>query len=221
MLDLFEARDPEVEYQEKKAKGEITQVLANLQGKQSASFTRLAKKFKILDIEIKSLEKERKEINQAIKDQAEALFDAEDKYLTRVVETASMTINLSKAVSDEKVEFDQDKYIEALESILTPELIEKAKELRESFTTVKKAQETTPRLRVKLKDCVVYEEQENIKDKIKGLFKKIKAFSVRTLYNILRWSENYDKKLQTLSKNLYYDIQTNMTRDVETESKTQ
>lgn len=84
ILNLFEGRNPDLEYQDAE-----TQVIAKLRSYNSQSYTKLAQKvnrIKQLKDEVKALEEE---VKQETRENITDLFDAEDAVKTRIVETMS------------------------------------------------------------------------------------------------------------------------------------
>lgn len=172
MTTLLEARIPEVEYEET-AKG----VVAKLRSYKSQSYTKLAQKVQRLS----SLEEEVKRLKEEIKDEARSevadIFNAEDVIHTRIVETMSFILTLSK---DPKPT-ESPKYKEILETLsehLTPELIAVLEQLKREMVTVT---QKSPSLKVKTRESVME--------------------SVRTqalVQHVDRWAENYDNKLEQL-----------------------
>src|SRR5574344_1245495 len=99
--ELLEARKKGVTYTEvasKKNKAEqaVERVVAELSGATSGSWTKLSKKYIDLDDDLKKLQLDRDKLNAAIKEQAQDIFDTADEVLTRVIETAQLSITLSK-----------------------------------------------------------------------------------------------------------------------------
>ena len=159
-----------------------TKVIAKLTSYDSAPFTRLARNVQ----RIKELEDEISVVREAVKadtrDHVQSLFKAEDAIKTRIVQTVSLIVTLTK---DPKPA-ETVKYAEVVKEIskeLTPELISKLQELIKQYTTVQKAK--PPALSVKpLKENVITDFWKSMKDKLKGYFESVKS-----------WASGYDKKL--------------------------
>lgn len=175
---LNEARDETKKYTEKKVKGEIDRVTLELKGNDSGKFTKLIKEYSKLKATISELEVRQKELNTKIKAETEELFDAEDVVYTRVIDTVSATMNLSKKTVVTSTKVDYQAVIDSI-SELVPELSEQIKLLIEANTKVSST-EKSPALRVDLK--------EGFFDWIKGLYNKIKS-----------WGKSYDKKLDSIN----------------------
>lgn len=109
--------------------------IANLEGKQSERYTKLAQKLqKItdLDAEVKGL---KAEVKAETKELIEDLFTAEDEIYTRVVETISASFTLSKK-PDPTITIQYAKVVQDLEEHLTPELIKVLTQLKDKYSSV-------------------------------------------------------------------------------------
>lgn len=178
---LIEARLPELTYTEKSVKDKLDKVIVELSGAQSGKFTKLAGKYAIIKKQVEDLAEVQNGLNAEIKAASIDLFNAEDEVLTRVVETLSMTINISKLQKSSISKTDYTKVIEGIIS-LVPELEEKINKLIEVFTEIKES-EKSPALRVSLKEGIL-----DWLKKASAKFKKIfTSFST--------WGTAYDKKL--------------------------
>jgi len=177
LINLFEARSPELEYSEPSE----TEVIAHLKSYNSQVYTKLAQKVErisVLEEEIKQL---KEQVKQETRDNITDLFDAEDAARTRVVDTISFIMTLSK---DPKAT-QAPKYKEILEALtehLTPELIVVLEGLKQSMVTVT---QKAPALRIRQKDL-----DEGIAATIGEKAKNL----------INRWGMNYDKKLTQLKQ---------------------
>ena len=128
----------------------------------------------VLEDDIKKI---KEDIKAATKQDIQSLFDAEDAIKTRVVETVSFSLVLSK---DPKPS-ETVKYKEVLEELsknLTPDLIAKLEELKKKYVTV-----TQKSASLTLK--------ESIFDTLKTFFK-----------SIVSWGNSFDSKLAKLKKKL-------------------
>lgn len=148
---LLEARDKNASYSFKEVKGKIDRVIADLKGKQSAEWTKLSKQYIELDDSLKELSDKRDKLNAELKEKATDLFDAEDEVLTRVIETAQLTLTLSKQTkkpAEEKV--DSEAVLKALvEAKLPLKIINMINELKEAHTKLTKETVTPEKLTVK------------------------------------------------------------------------
>ncbi len=185
---LKEDRQSDLKYTEKRVKDILDRVTVELAGNQSGVMTKLTTRYSRLDKSAKLLAARREELNEKMKDSAEALFDATDAVLTRVVDTVSYTITLSKA---EKAADKKPKSATDFEAIvkelsgMVPELEEKIKELTAKYTALIPAKDTPVALRVKSKL------EEGI---LSDAWKSIKSFSK----GIMSWASGYDKRLAKL-----------------------
>jgi hypothetical protein len=191
---LLEARRADLPYTEKKSKGAIDKVIVSLDGSQSTKFTKLAKKFKELKEATEELSAKTNALNAEIKDEALDLFDASDEVYTRIIETVSMTLNISKRQPDSIEKSEKINYEKIITDItaLVPELTEKIAEIIKANTTVEEKTKVakSPALRVDLKEA--------------SNFKEIIAFAKRTFKSMLSaikfWGKTYDKKLADIEK---------------------
>lgn len=170
--EICEARLPDVEYQDTDK-----QAVAVLQSYKSQTYTKLAQKVErisVLESELKAL---KEEVKQETRENVTDLFDAEDAVRTRVVQTVSFILTLSK---DPKAT-ETPKYkdiLEALTEHLTPELITVLEGLKKQMVTVT---QKSPSLKI-----------EPIAEGVLGnLFARIKEF-------VFKWANKYDQKLAAL-----------------------
>ena len=192
VAELFEARSPDLKYTEKRVKNVLDRVTIELEGNQSGMFTKLSSKYEILDEQAKIMAKCREEVNAQMKDKILSLFDAEDEVLTRVIETVSYTLTLSKSEKKEgkpdKIVIDYEKIVKELEEMV-PELTEKIKEITKKYTTIVPPTDTVPKLTFKSKVA------ESVLDTLKALGAKFLSY-------IKSWGKGYDKRLAALKKQL-------------------
>lgn len=172
-----EARDQNLDYTEKKVKGEIDRVTVELKGNKSGNFTKLIKEYSLLKGKIEDLETKQKELNIKIKAETEELFDSEDVVYTRCIDTVSATLSLSKKTVVTSTKTDYQKVIDAITD-LVPSLAEQIQELIDANTKISTT-EKSPALRVDLK--------EGVWDWLTGVWSKIKS-----------WAKGYDKKLDNI-----------------------
>lgn len=201
--DLFEARQvhSEIEYKEKKVKGILDRVIAVLTGNKSGAFTRLAQRYKRLDRLTKLMKMERDKLNLETKLKVKDLFDAEDEILTRVIDTASLTITLSKEQTQTIENIDIDSYVEELEQLM-PGLEQQIAALRAKYTTVETI-ERSEALRVRIKDpdeikIAKKKTKESILDesKLDQLVSKLSNWAHKVFMSVSQWATTYDAQLQ-------------------------
>ena len=174
LILAMEARLPDTEYEETS-----NEVIARLKSYNSQVYTKLAQKverMKQLESEISILKEEVKaETRENIAD----LFDAEDATKTRVVETVSLILTLSK---DPKAT-ESPKYKEILNELekhLTPELIVVLENLKKTMVTVT---QKSPSLRI-----------NTMKESFGGqMFARLKDI-------VMNWANRYDQKLDALKQ---------------------
>lgn len=160
-------------------------VTATVSGHLSAKYTKLAQnidKIKILQAEIDELtEQTKQEARGAITD----LFTAEDEVRTRVVETVSFTLKLTKT-PEPTVTVKYAKVLEELESHLTPELLTVLEDLKSKFSST-----------VQKSAALSFAPKESV-DLSEGPLDKMKAFFAKFLSYIDSWCSKYDSKLAAL-----------------------
>lgn len=197
------------------AAGEFDRVIAKLAGKDSEKFTKIAQDYHDLDKWEKLISESRDNLNQKVRDLSEPLFSASDKWLTRVVETKSLTITLAKKietkVTKEKIEYE--KVLEELQNHLTPELKKVAEDLVKKFTIAEKVSNVEsanlPKLGVKphvtvadmpdmpadrLKKESIYE------NRFSNILQKFTTVVKSTWNKVSSWAESYDSKLDSLKQ---------------------
>lgn len=185
---LAEGRQPNWKYTEKRVKGSLDKVILELEGADSGAMTRLAKRYERLDKSAKLLKEKRDQLNAAVKDVGDRIFDAEDALATRIIETITYTVMLTAAEKAEhkkpKVEIDfASAYAELAR--LVPELTEQVNAIREKYTTMIPPKDTPTALKVKPKI------QEGLLDLVKAQWSKF-------MDQIHRWCRSYDSKLSAL-----------------------
>lgn len=185
---LNEDRSSDLKYTEKKVKNVLDRVIVELSGSESGAMSSLTTRYSRLDKSAKLLALRREELNVKLKDKAEALFDATDAVLTRVVDTVSYTITLSKAekAADKKPKSTVD-YSEIVRELkeMVPELDEQIKALISKYTEIVAAKDTPVKLLVKSKieEAVLQDAWAGLKSFAKG---------------IMSWAKGYDKRLASL-----------------------
>ena len=177
LINLCEGRNPDLEYQDSES-----QVIAKLASYKSQTYTKLAQKvnrIKELKDEVKQLEDE---VKQEARENVNDLFDAEDAVKTRIVETMSFILTLSK---DPKAT-ESPKYKDILEELtnhLTPELITVLEQLKKQMVTIT---QKAPSLSIKPID----------EGFVGSIFKRLKNA-------VLSWGQRYDQKLDRLKRYAY------------------
>lgn len=174
LINLVEGRLPDIEYQDSEK-----QVIAVLKSYKSQSYTKLAQKVERisqLESELKVL---KEEVKQETRENVADLFDAEDAAKTRIVQTMSFILQLSK---DPKAT-ETPKYkdiLEALSEQLTPELILVLEQLKKTMITVT---QKAPSLKINQLDEGMFT----------NLFTRVKQF-------VFNWGNKYDQKLAALQQ---------------------
>lgn len=164
--------------------------IANLRGKDSEKYTKLANRIQELqklEDEIKTI---KKEIKSDTKDLIADLFTAEDIIYTRVVETVSVIFTMSKDPEPTK-SVSYAKVLNDLTEFLTPELKEKLEELKSAYTSTSSRE---PSLRVDRKVEFVDTASQQILN-----------YAYTFKQNILAWAQQYDRKLNQIKGQLMED----------------
>ena len=121
------------------AAGEFDRVTATLTGAKSMAFTKISKRYQILDAIAKRAAERREMLNEQTREAVDELFDIEDKWITRYVESVSMAITVAKSSPEEKSDvqkFDTAGFLKELYEILGDELAPIIRELEEKYTTI-------------------------------------------------------------------------------------
>ena len=183
-INLFENRQPSddisyVDAGKNKAatvNKEFEKVTATLTGNESGKFTKLAKKFKLLDMIAKRASEKRNQLNEQTKEAVDGLFDVEDQWLTRYVETVSMSVTVAKSTMDSPVtteKFDSSAFLAELYTIVDEGLFPVIKELESKYTTIetktkKGGEGRLATVKIKESDSdSVYEKLESFSDTFK------------------------------------------------------
>jgi len=186
-------RRADLTYTEKRVKNELDRVTVELSGSESGVLTKLSGRYDRLDKAIKLMGEKKNELNADIKSRVEELFSAEDVVLTRVIETVSFTMTVSKRLkkADDKKVVDYEAIATELAKLIPEELQAKVEEITLAYTKLIPQEVKSPGLSVKAK---VNE----------GLFTDLKAGVVsmvkRVIKSITSWAIKYDKKLLALKK---------------------
>ena len=177
LMNLCEGRNPDLEYEDTEDK-----VIARLRSYNSQSYTKLAQKVN----RIKELKDEVKALEEEFKQEARAhvgdLFATEDAIKTRVVETMSFILTLSKNPKATET----PKYKEILNELtnhLTPELIKVLEGLKTQMVTITQKE---PSLKI-----------EPLKENFIG------SYFARLKNAVLSWGQRYDQKLDRLKRYAY------------------
>lgn len=180
-LRLLEARieHPEVVYTDEKSK-----VIAELRSHKSAVYTKLADRLETIDRMEAQIKEYKLEMKSITKEHVADLFDADDAVKTRVVDTISFIITLSKTPAP-TTSYQYMKILAELANHLTPELLVVLNDLKEKFKTESQRE---PSISVDRKKV-----DESIGNKLQHYFAKFKHF-------IVRWAYGYDHRLNILKK---------------------
>ena len=185
-------RRKDLTYTEKLVKKEIDRVIVELNGNESGVLTKLAARYDRLAKAIKVMGEKKDELNASIKEKVEDLFAAEDVVLTRVIETVSFTLTVSKRQKqDDKVAVNYKAIAEELAKLIPEDLQDKVEEITKAYTTITAQQDKSPALSVKGKVTEGF-----IGDLKASLIASIK----RVVKSVTSWATKYDKKMIALKK---------------------
>jgi len=211
LTDLMEARDPRFEYKsfkkggrkETSDKSEIDKVVVYLEKQKSTACSKLSDKFQVILEAQKVLDKQMEELKETARERVEDLFDATDEVYTRVADTASVLLTLSKKTFRNDVKFDKENFYKDLLAIV-PELKVKIDELDKKYTEIKTT-EVKSKLNVKLKDNESNVTVEGVVDTVKNIWNKVKESLSKFKSYIINWGKGYDKKLDDIQTK-YFDV---------------
>lgn len=193
-------RQADLTYTPYKVKGIVDRVIVELKGNDSANFTKLATEYAKINAAIEKLDVKKKALNKDLRGQVEAIFDAEDAVLTRVVDTVSFTITLSKeAKKESKPVVDFEKIAHALAELIPNELQAKVDEIAKLYTSIQETNPKAPGVSVKPK---VTEGQELSEGLLSAIAAKIKKFTDR----FKKWKADFDAELDGLKDLLHQDM---------------
>jgi len=200
ITQLTEERISGVEYVEKKTKGIITKVIAQMVSYMGGSWTRLNGRYMKLEFQLARLSEARTKLNREITDKiAMETFDPEDALLTRVVETNDAVFTLAKRTMKkpaDKVDYktiiktmpdELQERLDFLTDDMLPALTKAIELVIEKNTTTFDPKEVKPALRPRRKTKFDFEESlnEGISDRLEQIFVKFFA--------------QYDKKLDYIT----------------------
>lgn len=203
---IFEDRKADVIYTEKKARNIIEKVTAELKDHDASVMSKIARRFDRLNTAVKLMGEKKKELNKDLKVRVEDLFNAEDAFLTRVIDTASFTLTLAKVSKEppgEKVVVDWKSIAEKLAELIPKELEAQAEEIRKAYTAVNIMDVPEPALRVVNKNAKAAADAVKLEE---GIVDKLSALISKSYNKIKNWSKSYDKKLQSLMATLAGEI---------------
>jgi hypothetical protein len=197
--------DPTVTYNATLAKsgaeaGAITKVTATLKSYESGKYTRLAQNVQRLQqLAQETLELEN-QVKQDARDAIADLFHAEDAAYTRVVETVSFILSITKDPAAATT-IKYEKVLGELQDHLTPELVKVLESIKQKFSTVQAPKPAA------LKWSAKKEGIESANGIDESPMDKMSMFFTRYLSKILSWGDTYDRKLENLRSMVETDTQ--------------
>ena len=191
---LLEDRRADLNYKEKLVKHQLDRVIVELEAHESGAMTKMASRYFSIDKAVKKLMEVKDKMNAGVKERAEALFNAEDIVLTRVVETVSFTLTLSKQMqieASERTVVNYELIAKELMKLISDELKPQVDAIVKEATTKTAIPASTksPALRIQPKV------EEGFIDSTVDMFKN---FVIR----FKNWAKMYDRKLTELKRKL-------------------
>jgi septation ring formation regulator EzrA len=186
---LTEARKKNLTYTANEVKGKVEKVTVVLDGKESAKFTKLAAEFKKLDAAFDKAKNDLEANKTSLKGLMEDYFDAEDEVLTRVMETCSITLQLSKAVKPGITVDYENAYNSVITQLMgmVPDLKTQIEKL--SAEAIKAASKPNNGKKASLSV------KEGVIDSVMNVFKKL-------VEQLKSWGAKYDKKLDKVKTDM-------------------
>lgn len=198
---IIEARQADVAYVEKKAKNAVVKVIAELKGHDASVLSQLARRFDRLKVAIEKMTETRDKLNSDIKGRVVDLFDAEDKVLTRVVDTAGFTMTLSAQATKgkDKVVVNWEEIAKELVKLVPDELQAKVDEIQAAYTKSSIMDIPSPGLRVDNKAAKAAAKAVSVEE---GIIDSLKKLGLALKKRIDSWGKRYDKTMQGLQDRL-------------------
>lgn len=193
---IVEARDPKLTYTTKGTKTKVDRVIVALEGSDSASLSRLAKRFSRLDKSLKAMAEAREAMHKRLHETVSGMFDPEEKVLTRVAETVSFSITVAKEVdkvTEESEKRDFEKIANELAKLIPAELQAKVDEITKMYTTV-----VPGSTKAGMKKVTVDSLNEGVLSTIRQIVGAIGA----AIKRFTTWGKSYDDKLGGLKSQL-------------------
>ncbi len=189
-LFLAEARQPDVTYTEKQVKGALDRVTATLAGTRAANLSKLGSRYVRLDRSLKAMKEKHAELNERLKADVQGIFEAEDVVLTRVVETAKVTLTLAKEIqkTEKTKEVDYTAIVAALTALVPDELQAKVEEITARYTRLIDAKPPVKKLTITKSDVS------------EGLLDDLAAWIGRFVESIRKWGRRFDDKLDAIKR---------------------
>jgi hypothetical protein len=157
----------------------ITKVIFALKGNDAAKVTNIVNQLEEIKALESELQKKKEKLECASREVCDALSEAEDIVITRVLKTSKVLLTISGMTSRNNVKWE--KAFEEMSQKFTPSIIKQMNEIISSYTTVS---DVKSRITSKVKEESFGDWVQKGKDFIKNLFNKI-----------ISWSRNYDKSL--------------------------
>lgn len=191
LMSLMEGREignPDVEYNTtgKTKTGAIDRVTAKVSGNISGKFTRLMQKLQRIEVLSEELERTKEEVKQSSKEDVAALFDVEDAVLTRVIETKSVILTMSKDPTRGNT-VAYANILKELETHLTPELMAVLAKL--TVENTKLGAEKSPTLKYNVRE--LDEDTDEDTTDFGSVVEKVE-----------RWLPKFDAKLEEIKRSI-------------------
>jgi len=180
----------------------IEKIIATLSGQKAGAATKLGKQLAEAVKQRKAIEASESQLKDQTREMLSELFDAADAAWTRVIETGSVIITMSKAV-EAGTKLDVEKFIGKLAQAF-PVIVEQMAAIRKECESPTSARASS--VTVKLKDEGV------IGDIIKSAYTKVKEQISKFLEGFKREMDMYDSVLTGLRKEIgnMYKVEAHM-----------
>lgn len=200
-----EDRQPDIQYTTVNASGKptedydkIVKVIANLKSHNAGKTTKLAKEFETMLQQKKAIDTDLEKLKDKSREVFDELYSSSDLIWTRVLETAKVTISLSRDTVQKKINFNAEMFIDKILAI-APELTAQIVLLQKECTSEKVSNKKSV-VDVKLKD---QEKAESVQtESVHNFFKDAMKYVTKIKNQVMSWVKGYDKKLDTIEKQL-------------------
>lgn len=182
------------------AAGLFDQVIVTLKGGLSKHFTDLARQFNRVKEEKERLAAEEKKFKAVTRQAFDELFDPADEVLTRVVETASLVMKISKAEERIAEKLDEEGYLAELEK-LTGLAADELEKIRDKYITTITTQ-VEPKV-LAPKEKKVKKESYQIDE---GVMDNIRSYAAKVKRRVMSWLSKWDARFADLKSKIEAEL---------------
>lgn len=164
---------------------QITKVIATLRAQKAGAATRLANEFELILKEKEDIDSRLDLMKDKARHFVEELFSTSDALWTRVLETARVTLSLSKDTVRNNKKFNEDLFIKKILGIM-PDLADKVEQFRIECTEISSSvvkSSITPKIKT---------------EGFEATFNKLVGFISKIANGFKKWLPMYDKKLYSI-----------------------